>query len=82
MTRLVELFQQGWPIVIVVLPIDATGQRGSVHRPSPPRYTNSIALGLRQFAIGSPDDVVYPVEVWLTDTGSGPVARWARMPLM
>ncbi|MET9907027.1 hypothetical protein ABZZ74_09385 [Streptomyces sp. NPDC006476] len=37
MTRWVELFQQGWAMVMTVLVTEATGQRGSVHSPSPPR---------------------------------------------
>lgn len=30
--------------------------------------------------MGSPDAVVYPVAVCVTDTGRAPVARWARTP--
>ena len=52
MTRLVELSQQGCAIVTTVAVIDATGQRGSVHRPRPPRYTNSMSDRLRHLAIG------------------------------
>ncbi|MFD4878600.1 hypothetical protein ACFWOB_35270 [Streptomyces sp. NPDC058420] len=37
MTRWVELFQQGWAMVMAVPVTEATGQRGSVHAPRPPR---------------------------------------------
>src|SRR4051794_41954520 len=68
-------------MVMVVEVIVATPQRGSVHAPSPPRYTNSTCPRLCHFAIGSPLLVVYPVAVCFTDTGSAPVARCARPPL-
>ena len=66
-TRRVELSQHGWAMVIVVSVTDAMSQRGSVHspsppvcrfqNPSPPVYTNSIWLGLRQPAIVGADVV-------------------------
>ena len=81
MTRWVELFQHGWAIFTTVGLIEATGQRGAVHRPRPPRYTNSMLVGLRQLSIGLVVAVVYPVEVCFNAMGRLPVARTARLPL-
>src|SRR5260370_27284151 len=60
-TRLVELSQQGWAMVMFVSSMPATGQRGSVHGPRPkepsdhnalpPVYTNSMSPGFRHLAI-------------------------------
>src|SRR5690349_3782605 len=87
--RFVELSQHGCAMVIVVPSMNATGQRGSVHAPSPPLlndqygappvYTNSMSLGLRQFAIAA-ESAVYPVSVLCRPVGSAPAARSARTP--
>ena len=73
--------QHGWAIVMVVGEIAATGQRGSVQPPSPPVYTNSMSLGLRQLSIVA-SAVVYPLAVVaVIFVGSAPPARSARTPL-
>jgi hypothetical protein len=74
--------------VTVVPEIDPTGQRASVHgpspyhvphSPSPPVYTNSMPDGLRQPAMVAAL-AVYPVAVAFSVTGTGPRARQARTP--
>ena len=84
-----ELSQHGWAIVTVVPAMDATGQRTSVHGPTPdtprdqsalpPVYTNSMSPGLRQPAIVAAL-ARYPVEFFVRLTGSRPTARVARRP--
>ena len=81
MCRWLELFQQGWPIVMVPLePIRPTEQRICVQAPRPPWYTNSMSPGLRHLLIAVPD-AVYPVAVQVSVTGAAPLARLARLPL-
>src|SRR5437667_4679398 len=68
-------------MVMAVGEIAATGQRGSVQPPSPPLYTNSMSLGLRQLSMAA-SAVVYPLAVVaVIFVGSGPLARVARTPL-
>ncbi|GAB3904007.1 hypothetical protein GCM10029964_096850 [Kibdelosporangium lantanae] len=81
---MVELLQHGSAMVTALPLIDATGQRGSVHAPNPPVYTNS-SWGLAPLGLRHPPMVVppppYPVEFWPVNAfGRVPWARDARVP--